>query len=145
MCNNYYNVDKTDGKNGGVKDGDNFAGDGNDKEILPVPPRMTTTRLTWFPLYIWWLFCQICTYSLGSGLVGDLISWIRLKAQRKPSLTHICWLFKKENQINVKVCFVFALCTNHISLFISLVLSGRLPFCLGPFSLRDYLCIDVCI
>lgn len=45
----------------------------------------------------------------------------------------------------VKVCFVFALCTNHISLFISLVLSGQLPFCLGPFSLRDYLCIDVCI
>lgn len=32
--------------NGGVKDGDNFAGDGNDKEILPVPPRMKTTRLT---------------------------------------------------------------------------------------------------
>lgn len=57
---------------------------------------------------------------------------------------------KEENQINVKVCFVFALCTNHISLFISLVLSGQLPFCLGsipplPPPQWDYLCIDVCI
>lgn len=55
---------------------------------------------------------------------------------------------KEENQINVKVCFVFALCTNHISLFISLVLSGQLPFCLGSISSPpqwDYLCIDVCI
>lgn len=44
MCNNYYNVDKTDGNNGSVKDGDDFAGDGNDKEVLPVPPRMTNHK-----------------------------------------------------------------------------------------------------
>lgn len=111
--------------------------------VIVLPGKVTIKRSyqchrgwqTWFPLYIWWSFCQICTYSLGSGVVRDLISWIRLKAQRKLSLIHICWLFKKKkNQISVKVCFVFALCTNHISLFISLVLSGRLPFCLGPFS-----------
>lgn len=33
MCNNYYNVDKTDGNNGSVKDGDNFAGDDNDRDL----------------------------------------------------------------------------------------------------------------
>lgn len=31
---------------GSVKDGDCFAGDSNDKEILPVPAKMKTTRLT---------------------------------------------------------------------------------------------------
>lgn len=85
--------------------------------------------------------------------VPSLINWIRLIT--KTSLTFVR-LFKekkkkkKKNWIGVKrFVFVFTLCTNHVSLFISLVIISCHMTVSGfsfPelfFLLQDYLCIDV--
>lgn len=102
-------------------------------EISPVPPP-GKPRQDWQDFLCIFGDCSVKYVHRVLIQVGGASSadW-RLTRGNFHLLTFLDYLKGKKNQLGVKVCFVFALCTNHISLFISLVLSGQLPFSLGPF------------
>lgn len=132
MCNNDNNLDKTEGESRYVKDGDDFAGDGEDIFAwATTDDDHKTDMISFVYLVIVLSNMYIQSWFRLGGRLNELnrtkenihlhtfLDYLKKTKQKKQ---------KEENQINVKVCFVFALCTDHISLFISLVLSGQLPF-----------------
>lgn len=74
MCNNYDNIDMTDGDNKAVKDGDTFAGHVDDRDLASAATDEKTHKTDRISFVYLVIVCQICTYSLDSGLVGDVIS-----------------------------------------------------------------------